>query len=105
MTNIKFPFYKFSREELLRYNNKRFMPNWIDNTEYFKTDEPTEVIDPQGKKWNLDRCLEIASGQLEFGNPKQIGALKALDFFNYLFQAKRIPFNERRVKVDFGDEL
>ena len=81
------------------------MPGWKDNTDYFRSSEPIEVVDPKGKKWNLDRCLEIASSQLEFGNQPQIGALKALEFFNYLFQAKRIPYDNRRVITDFGDEL
>ena len=105
MVNVKFPFYKFSREELELYGKKVFMPGWKDNSIYFWSNEPTEVIDPQGEKWSLDRCLEIVSGKLEFGNQKQIGALKSLDYFNFLFQAKRIPHNPRRVIADFGDEL
>ena len=98
MPTIKFPFYIFSEKELRNFEKEGFMPGWKDNTDYLIEFEPTEVTDPQGKKWNLDKCVDVLLKKLEFGNREQIRTIKALDYFNYLFQV-------RRIKADFGDEL
>ena len=94
MTKVIFPFYKYSREKL-RELEKDFMPNWEDITDYEHWDQPPETIQsPNRRIYNLEECLMIASEKLEIGNKKQINALKALEFFNYLYQAKRIPYKK-----------
>lgn len=85
MVNIKFPFYKYSKEELKELKNK-FMPGWEDVTNYGHWSENHRVIQSPSKRiYNLEDCLRIASEDLEVGNRRQIAALKSLDFFNYLY--------------------
>ena len=89
MLGVKFPFYEFSKKELKELNDKTFMPEWVDVTNYQHVfQKPSCVKDPKGKLWGLEECLAIASQPLVFGDKKQIQAFKALDFFNYLYNKR-----------------
>ncbi len=89
MNKVNFPFYKFSSEELKELKGK-FMQSWTDETYYEHwSQKPRIVKDYSGRFWDLEKCLEIAGQQLEVGNKKQIQALKALDFFNYIYNLNK----------------
>jgi len=86
---VIFPYYKYSKEELGRIKDS-FMLEWTDETDYqYWSQNPDIVQDPNGKKWGLEICLAIVSEKLEVGNKDQITALKALDFFNYLYNLSK----------------
>jgi hypothetical protein len=47
---------------------------------------PFFVIDPKKRKWPLTYCVWVLTKfKLEFGNQEQIGALKALEMFNIVY--------------------
>ena len=43
------------------------------------------VKSPSGREWRLEDCLRALDGKLMFGDPEQIEALRALNFFNVLY--------------------
>ena len=86
LSQITLPYYKFSKKELKELK-ETFMPDWQDATDYEHWNQPPNIIQsPDGRIYRLEDCLTIVAQPLVIGNKKQIRALKALDFFNYLYQ-------------------
>jgi len=82
----KFVFYEYTEDEIDRLIEKYRDNGWdYEEIELSKSDEVNLLIKtPSRNKLSLDDCITILSGKLEFGNLKQIEALRALKFINIL---------------------
>jgi hypothetical protein len=44
-----------------------------------------KITDPSGKEWSLEQCANILNQPIRCGDKNQINALKAVEFYNLLY--------------------
>jgi hypothetical protein len=86
----KVEFYKiYKREEIFKGIDYFLSKGYCYEDISSETKDITDVIvrTPSENVLKLDECLEILKGKLEFGNSKQIEAIKSLELLNLLYHS------------------